>query len=389
MAKDSPFPAEEFEQRWAEIQAEMARRGVDLLLLDQPEMVVFAIGYAMSEGMAQYCIIPAEGSPAVVIRNVDLMTCQEASWATDVVGYADWEDPIEVVASVVETREWPTGRIGVDKNSYSLTLLRFEALERTFDDAQFDDFSDWLAERRARKSEWELDYIGRACRIADATYDSLLQRLRPGDSVRKCAAEAARQIIERGGDPGVVGPICRNIDDRKMHTLVNDDRVEEGDILHVELIPQYAGYGARIMRPVSMGPAAGEALEHARQIVAIQDRQFEAMVPGAAAHEVDEIVRTALVENGLKSAYTNITGYSLGYYQLFTARSSDFSYVFRPGERWRLAPGMVFHMYTVAQGLAFSDTVCIREDGPQRLTRTSRKILEIDTRNTGADVTMQ
>ena len=99
------------------------------------------------------------------------------------------------------------------------------------------------------------------------------------------------------------------------------------------------------------------------------------MTPGIQANEVDSMVREAMVSRGLKDGYTNITGYSLGYYQPFTSRSSNFTYVFRPTDTWLLKPGMVFHMYTVAKGLAFSETILVTDAGGERLTHSRRSIL--------------
>ena len=99
------------------------------------------------------------------------------------------------------------------------------------------------------------------------------------------------------------------------------------------------------------------------------------MKPGIQANEVDSIVREAMLSGGLKACYANISGYSLGYYQPFTSRSSDFSYVFRPTDTWILRSGMVFHMYTVAKGLAFSETLLVTDAGGERLTRSQRSIL--------------
>ena len=129
------------------------------------------------------------------------------------------------------------------------------------------------------------------------------------------------------------------------------------------------------MRPVCLGEPTQEMLGLAAQITDIQDAQLAAMKPGIQANEVDSIVREAMLASGLKAGYANISGYSLGYYQLHTGRSSDFPYVFRPTDTWILKPGMVFHMYTVARGLAFSETFLITDTGGERLTLSQRSIL--------------
>ena len=75
-----------------------------------------------------------------------------------------------------------------------------------------------------------------------------------------------------------------------------------------------------------------------------------------------------------RPVYDNVTGYTLGLYGR-TPRPSDFSCVFLPNARWRLAEGMVFHMYVSAAGLGFSETVLIEAEGARRLTSTPRAML--------------
>lgn len=381
-AKTPVFTLDEFRRRRDAVQAEMISRGAQLLILDQPEMIFHFVGYAMSEGYHQFCVIPQEGDPLVVLRTVDEGTCREFAYIDDgnIVGFRDWDDPISTLTQVLSSRGMRPERVGIDRNSYSLTLRRFDSLQGAFPQASFVDFSDFLVEFRARKSGEEVETLRRSSRIADEAIEALLQEIHPGHSARDCIALASRHVIGLGGDLGVVGVVTRAIDETKMHAIVDDLPLGDGSLLHLELIPQYQGYSSRIMRPVYFGAPPRELTETAETIVAIQDRQFEAMRPGARSSDVDAIVRDGLLKAGLKTEYRNISGYSLGYYQQFTARSSDFSYAFRPNDSWTLMENMVFHMYTVAKGLAFSETVVVTPDGGVRLTRTPRKLLAVPAR---------
>jgi Xaa-Pro dipeptidase len=143
----------------------------------------------------------------------------------------------------------------------------------------------------------------------------------------------------------------------------------------MELVPSVRGYSARLMRPTVIGrPSAGQAAA-AHALVAIQDEQIAAMRPGAAAAAVDRICREGVAKAGLRDAYDNYTGYTLGYYgAILPPRTSDFTRAFLPTADWVLEPGMVFHMYTGAQGMAFSETVLVTEGGPERLTRLERRL---------------
>lgn len=369
------FELEEFLDRCQSFQDMMAAEALDLLIIDQPETMFYLVGYAMSEGFYQCCLLPAKGLPIMILRSVDTGTCEEHSWISDVIGFRDWDDPINTSMKQLKTRNWNPRRVGIDKNSYSLTVQRYSAWQTVLPEVEFYDISTFIAVQRATKSPREINYLRKASEIADKTLEVILNRIQPGHSARDCVAMSAESIISLGGDAGVVGPVTRSIDDTKMHALVDDTPLKLGDTLHVELIPQFLGYSARIMRPVCVGVPTTEMLDQAAQIIDIQDAQFAAMKPGVVASEVDSIVREAMLGNGLKVSYANITGYSLGYYQLFTSRSSDFSYVFRPTDSWVLKSGMVFHMYTVAKGMAFSETILVTDTGVERLTRSYRSIL--------------
>ena len=48
--------------------------------------------------------------------------------------------------------------------------------------------------------------------------------------------------------------------------------------------------------------------------------------------------------------------------------------MFLPTADWTLEAGMVFHMYTSARGMSFSETVLVTETGAERLTQTERKL---------------
>ena len=379
MLKTPVFSQAEFDRRKAAIQHEMKRRNISLVLLDQPETVSHFVGYAMSEGYHQFCAIPATGDPIMVLRSVDEGTCREFSYLPNenIFGFQDWESPTGTLLDALKAKGFDSKRIGIDRNSYNLTLLRFDALKIAFNDTPFTDLSDFLTEFRSVKSAEELELLKRSSKIADDSIAGLLGEIRSGFSARECVAIASKHAIRLGGDLGIVGVVTRAIDDTKMHAIVDDIPLEEGALLHVELIPQFQGYSSRIMRPVYFGEAPAHLKEIADDIVRIQDQQFAAMRPGVEACEVDAIVREGMLKAGLKESYRNISGYSLGYYQHFTCRSSDFSYTFRPNDRWKLRENMVFHMYTVGRGLAFSETVVVTKGGGKLLTQTPRNLLSV------------
>lgn len=370
------FPREEFAARIARARAEMAGRGVDVLLVDHGELLAWLTGYTVSLTRYRAALLPREGAPWFVLRALDCDPCRGACWFGDITGFADTDDPHAAVAASLAARGFAVARIGADFDSYAFTAHTRGRLEALLPDAALVDMTGLSDRLRAVKSPAEIAVLERASAIADAAMAAIHAAAGPGFSARRASAIAAYEFLDRGADTGDVGPVVRGAGDNGfLHATLADDSLAEGDILHVELIPKVRHYGARLMRPIAVGALDGRRAAVARRLVELQDGQLAAMRPGARACDVDALLREPVLAEGLRPSYDNVTGYMLGLYTR-TPRTSDFSHVFLPDSRWRLEAGMVFHMYASAQGLAFSETVVVEDGGGRRLTGTPRRVLE-------------
>jgi len=370
------FTRSEYTERAQRVRAEMRRRNIDLLLVDQTEFLAWLCGFSISENMYRACLLPLEGEPVMVLRAVDLGPFLENSWVTQNVAFADWEDPIAVLAKTMAAHGWDRTRLGLDEESYCMPLRRFKRLCAALPDVRFHDFSGVLEQLRARKSPQEIAYLRRAAEIGDIALVAALAASGEGRTARDAAAAVHQVFMAEGADTSRAGIITSGKGESFLHGNLHAHPVGQGDVLHLELLPLINGYSARLMRPAVVGPD-GERAAMARTLIEAQDRQFEAMAPGRTAGEVDAIAREAILSAGLRSEYPNITGYTLGHFPLSTPRTSDFTRVFLPDAKWVLEPNMVFHMYVSAAGLAFSETVRVTETGCELLSRSPRRLFEI------------
>ncbi|HLZ64693.1 MAG TPA: Xaa-Pro peptidase family protein [Aliidongia sp.] len=369
------FETEEFERRVAAARAAMADAGADLLLIDHGELLAWLTGYTVSETMYRAALLPREGEPWFVLRGLDTAPCRRKTWLRDIIGFPDSADPHRAVAETIAARGFARARIGVDFNSYGFSAHTRDRLTALLPDAAFLDLSGISDRLRRVKSAAEIALITQAAGIADRAMEIVRRAAAPGITPREASALAAATFLRHGADIGDVGPIVRAAgDDEFLHGALAEEPLGAGDLLHVELIPKVAHYGARLMRPVLVGADRRGAAEVAERLIVLQDRQIAAMRPGALALEVDALLREPVLAEGLRRRYDNVTGYALGLYTR-TPRTSDFSYAFRPNANWRLEAGMVFHMYVSANGVGISETVVVEADGGRRLTATPRRLL--------------
>lgn len=369
------FSREEYAQRLNAVRKKMRERGVDVLLVDEMEHVFYLAGFQNPGSMYRVCIVPLDHDPIMVLRRLDEPAFLERTWLRNHVPFADWEDPVSVLARILAQRGWAGKRIGLEMDSHYLSVHRYEAIKAALPEAMWVDFSGVLWEVRLRKSPQEIAYLRQAARIADAAILEAIAAAGEGKSEREVAAVASHAFVKLGADHGRTGPITSGSRSASLHGGLWDHRLEAGDILHMEFVPQVHGYSARLMRPTVIGMPSSEQAETARILIKVQDQQLAAMKPGAVAKDIDGICREQVLQARLRATYDNITGYTLGYYGMpQPPRASDFTRVFLPISDWVLEAGMVFHMYTSARGMAFSETVLVTENGHERLTQTERKL---------------
>ena len=369
------FAAAEFAQRIERLRARLRTAGVDVGLFDEIESMTWLSGYGNSENRWRCVAIPVDGEPFFLIRALDAGPCRERTWIDEVVSFRDWDDPMPVLADLLRSRGLDGAKIGLDFGSYCMPAARLERLRAALPRAEVIDVGPVVNELRLIKSPAEIALMRRAAAIADEALRRAAAACVAGRTQRDALGAAAATIIALGGDPGSPGPISAGQQWDFLHAHLREGPLAAGDVVHIEVTPRVAGYGARLMRCASVGPPASSLVAAAEQLRRLQDRQIAALRPGAIAGDVDAILREGVLAQGLRSSFDNISGYTLGLYSHATPRTSDFTRIFHPGARWPVEAGMVFHMYASAQGASFSESVLVTEAGPERLTQLPRTLI--------------
>jgi Xaa-Pro dipeptidase len=364
----------EFASRIARLRQRMAQAGVQVTLFDEIESLAWLSGYGNSENRWRCVVVPLEGEPFFLIRALDATPCRERTWIRDILSYRDWEDPFPVLAKAMAQRGLSSAKVGLDFNSYGMPLARFEQMRSALRACQFVDVGPLIWELRLRKSPAELRLLERSAEIADEAMRRAAAVCVVGGSQRDCARIAAATYIELGADPGPPGPISAGRGWDFLHGHLGEAPLQEGDVVHLELIPRVSGYSARLMRCAAVGSARPEIQQASARLIYWQDRQIEAMQVGAHAHQVDAVLRDGLLAEGLRESFDNISGYTLGFYAAAGPRTSDFTRIFHPGAQWQIEADMVFHMYASAAGVSISETIHVSPEGPRRLSRLPREL---------------
>lgn len=361
-------------QRVAALAEVLRRRQIDAVIIDAAEHMRYLFGYSVSAVMYQCCIVTADGSVHGVVRKLDEALFASVSWVENWVAYVDWEDPFDVLIAELHRLGLAGATIAQELDSNYLTVRDQRRIAAALPDVRFVDISGVILEMRVRKSPAEVDEHRRAAAIADLGVATILDAIADGVSERELVAAGYAAALAAGADNNAPRIVLLGMGEatQHYHGSVGDRRLEPGQPVHIELLPQSNGYSSRLMRPAVLGAAPAGLQSSVAQLVEIQDRQFAAMRPGVPAKEIDFIGRQGLATAGLRADFPHNTGYGIGI--ITGPKLADFAHLLTPGAEWELQQGMVFHMYLSAAGLQISETVCVTDDGVEVLTRTPRHL---------------
>jgi Xaa-Pro aminopeptidase len=368
------FSRDEYAARHERIRAEMRRRQCDVVVLDSIESIAYVTGFTISGTRYQACLVFLDRDPVMCLRSIDEKTLLDHTWLSDYELYGDAEDPVAAVVRALTERGFGAASIGFELDSNFLSVQTYGRFKSLLS-GESKDFSGVLWDLRLIKSAAEIECIRQAADIATTTMTRVMAAAGADVRERTLAALIASSYFELGASDGHIGPVAAGRRTGAIHGQLGDHTLAPGEVLHVELVPEYRGYSARTMRSASIGPPSDAHLRALETMVEAQDAQIAAMRPRARAGDVDRILRARILEAGLRDRYDNVSGYTLGFYGTpRSPRASDFTRCFLPDASWSLEAGMVFHMYVFAAGLSLSETVVVREHGPEKLTKLERKL---------------
>lgn len=369
------FNVEEYRARVAKTQAAMRIAGLPGLLLHTPENITYLSGFRML-GFFMYhaLLVPADGDPVLIVRDVEQPTADLTSWVQNRSVYVDIEEPINGAVRAVEQLGLERAEIGIEETSWFLTLQRFKTLSRSLPNVSFVPEPDIVRTLRLIKSPAEIEYLRQASRIADSMVRAVFDAAHEGASERDLAAAVTVAQIQSGGE-GHLEPILTTGErTRELHGSWTDRRLSLGDLVYTELNGVVRGYWAKLMRTGVLGNPNASQQRAADVVLGALWSGIDMMRPGAHAGKIDDALRQPVLEAGLRDSYYHRVGYTMGL--LYPPSSGEYLREFMSGDTWTLEAGQVFHMLVIGGGVGFSETVLVTEDGHDVLTHFDRNLIE-------------
>jgi Xaa-Pro dipeptidase len=380
------FSAEELAARRRTACGELARRGLDGLLVFRQESMYYLTGYDTFGYVFFQCLyLGADGETMTLLtRTPDVRQAEHTSVIGDIrVWYdAEGKNPAEDLAAILVEHGSKGKRLGIETDAYGLTGYNLRRVEAALDGfCELVEASDLVTAMRAVKSPAEIGYVREAARLADLGLDRAVEAAGPGAFEGDVLAALQGAIFEGGGDfPAnevIIGSGPRALLFRSAAGMRRMDAVDQ---LSLEWAGSYRHYHAAMMRTL----AVGEATVYQRRLFSAVREALEAMTgalsPGRPVGEVDDAHRRVLDAAGLGEHRFAACGYSLG--TTFSPNWMDWPMLFS-GNSVLAEPGMVFFLHCIVadseKGVAMSlgHTCLVTENGREVLSARPLELIVV------------
>lgn len=266
------------------------------------------------------------------------------------------------------------GRFGFEAKA--TTCSDFGKLKEILPNADLVPCENLVQELRVVKDSYEIGKIRHACEIGDEVFAEVLKQVKPGVCEADLAIEIDYQFRKKGSSGPAFDTIVASGPRSSMpHARAGSRRLENGDMVTFDMGAVYEGYCSDMTRTI----AVGKADESQRNIYdLVRDAQQEAIDmirAGVKCSDLDKVARGKIEQAGYGENFGHRLGHGVGLdvHEEPSLSSQNDSPV-EANTVFTVEPGVYL---AKNWGVRIEDTVVVRKEGCEILTRSSKDLLEL------------
>ncbi|MGE6504340.1 type I methionyl aminopeptidase [Bacillus wiedmannii] len=193
------------------------------------------------------------------------------------------------------------------------------------------------------KTPREIEIMREAGRIVALTHQELKQHITPGITTKELDQIAEKTIQKYGATPsfkgynGFPGSICASVNEELVHGIPGKRKLEEGDIISIDIGAKYNGYHGDSAWTYPVGNIS----ESVQKLLDVTEKSLylglEQVKPGERLSNISHAVQTRAEENGF-SIVREYVGHGIGQ---DLHEDPQIPHYGPPNRGPRLKPGMV------------------------------------------------
>lgn len=348
------------------IQAALAGKGLDALLLTDPISCRYATGFFFTDG----AVLVARDRAWLL---TDSRYTEAAAQKVTEAQVTQFTAKHNLQALCAELCAGIAGPLGAEETrvSHSSWTGWEKALSRTLTPA-----AEILSTLRASKDEGERESLIAAQRIAERALNDVLGLLRPGLTEREVAAELTYRMMKYGGEGNSFDPIAVAGTKTSMpHGVPGDNIIRTGDFVTLDFGTLKNGYCSDMTRTVVVGKASSEMKKIYHIVLEAQLAGIAAARSGIPGRAIDAAARKVIEDAGYGQYFGHGFGHSLGL-EIHEAPNASPSCetVMPEGAVVSAEPGIYL---PGRYGARIEDVMILTAAGAQVITKAPKELLEL------------
>lgn len=227
---------------------------------------------------------------------------------------------------------------------------------------------------RSVKTEYEVESIIKAQRIAEDAFENILRFIKPGITEKEIALELDFFMLRNGGEALSFETIAVSGKNSSMpHGVPSDKRIENGDFITMDFGTVVNGYHSDMTRTVAVGFATDEMKNVYDTVLKAQENCLKSIKAGVSCKDGDMFARSVINDAGYGKYFTHSTGHGVGVeIHEFPNLSPASQSVLETGNIVTVEPGIYI---PEKFGVRIEDMAFITENGCQNLTKAPKDLI--------------
>ena len=318
------LPPEWYQRKIKQVQAKMAERNLNALVLLNAHNVVYTTGYFhLPTERPLAALIPASGDVALFVPGLESDQVK-LRWVKDYEVYFDYPGPVNRVRWIFErvaARGLGGGTIGIEE----CTPSKRAQMQLGAPKAKLVDAGDMVEEMRWVKDAGEIGVMRRASYFADYTVQAARAYIEANgsvteDQILKASADAVADkmskeltsVVGVGIEAPYGGLVPFGKRSALPHAIPSSDHLQKGDALILSYGAMVGGYNVECERSFCVGQPSDHARKLYDAMLAAHDTAAANMKEGMIAEDVDKMSLDQVRQAGFAQFLKHRTGHGIG-----------------------------------------------------------------------------
>ncbi|KRM10034.1 M24 family metallopeptidase [Lentilactobacillus farraginis] len=354
-------------QRW------LADNNRDIALISDPKTIQYLTGFFSDPNERVLVLVVFKNKePFLFGPALETEAIKESGWSQPVYGYLDHEDPWQMIADQIRTRQTDQTAFAIEKANLSVAWL--EQAKSQFPNGDFSaNLTPMIDQMRMIKTPDEIEKLKIAGKWDDFAFKTCFEAVKAGLPESRVAAEMSYALMKNGimelSFPALIQSATHAAE---PHGATSDKKIENNALVLFDLGTVWDGYISDATRTIAVGKPDAKSLDIYKVCLEAQLAAQNAAKPGITAAELDKVARDIITKAGYGEYFNHRLGHGMGMSEHeFPSIMAGNDLVLQPGMCFSIEPGI--YIPDVA-GVRIEDCIHITENGNEPFTHTTKEL---------------